>query len=97
MYRDDPLPDEEELRAVLGDRAVDVLLAAGRDDAVESPAEVALDVLRVLQGWVDDDAAGSWFHTAQQRLGGVTPVEALAGGSAEDVRAAARRWAAAQS
>ena len=94
MYRDDPLDDEAELRAVAGDDAVDVLLDAdpGRD---RPPLEVALDVLRVLQGWVDDAAAGRWFATSQRRLEDRTPTRALAAGAYEEVEDAARAWAAA--
>lgn len=95
MYRDDPLDDEAELRAIAGDEAVDLLVAA--DPGLErEPLEVALDVLRVLQGWVDDEAAGGWFTAAQSRLGRRTPVEALAAGHLEEVEDAARAWAAAQ-
>jgi hypothetical protein len=95
MYRDDPLDDEAELRAVAGDDAVDPLLDAdpGRD---REPLEVALDVLRVLQGWVDDEAAGRWFSTPQRRLESRTPIDALIGGAFEEVEDAARAWAAAQ-
>ncbi len=95
MYRDDPLDDEAELRAVAGDGAVDPLIDAdpGRE---REPLEVALDVLRVLQGWVDDDAAGRWFTTSQRRLEGRTPIDALIGGAFEEVEDAARAWAAAQ-
>ena len=92
MYRDDPLDDELELRALVGDDAVDLLTAA---ELTRDPVEVALDVLRVLQGWVDDDAAGRWFHQPQRRLDGRTPVHALAAGAFEEVEDAARAWAAA--
>lgn len=95
MYRDDPLDDEAELRAVVGDDEVDGLLEA--DPARErAPIEVALDVMRVLQGWVDDDAAGTWFRTAQARLERRTPMDALCAGAFEEVEDAARAWAAAQ-
>ncbi len=95
MYRDDPLDDEEELRALLGDDPVDALAAGG---AVEgrSPLEAALDVLRVLQGWVDDAAAARWFVQAQRRLDGEAPVAALVRGAFDEVEDAARAWAAAQ-
>jgi hypothetical protein len=97
MYRDDPLDDEAELRAVAGDEAVDRLVDAtdpvGSD---RSPLDVALDVLRVLQGWVDDAAAGRWFTTPQRRLEDRSPVEALAAGAFEEVEDAGRAWAAAQ-
>jgi hypothetical protein len=94
VYRDDPLDDELELRAIIGDDAVDGLhdagLAAGR-----GPVETALDVLRVLQGWVDEDVTARWFHQPQKRLEGRTPLEALAHGAFEEVEDAARAWAAA--
>jgi hypothetical protein len=51
--------------------------------------------LRVLQGWVDDDAAGRWFVTAQRRLDGRDPIGALVDGAFEEVEDAARAWAAA--
>lgn len=95
MYRDDPLEDEEELRAVVGDAAVDVLLDA-RPSGPETPAEVALDVLRLLQGWVDDASAGAWFHAPQRRLAGRSPIDALRSGAVDEVREAARKWAASQ-
>ena len=77
MYRDDPLDDEAELRAVAGDAVVDALLEA-EVGADRDPLEVALDVLRVLQGWVDDAAAGRWFSARQRRLEDRSPVEAPA-------------------
>lgn len=95
MYRDDPLDDEAELRAILGDDVVDDIVAA-RATLAADPLEQALDALRVLQGWVDDDAAGAWFLQAQRRLEGRTPVAALVAGAGEDVLDAARAWAAAQ-
>ena len=95
MYRDDPLDDEAELREVLGDGPVDRLVAADRGQA-RTPLEAALDVLRLLQGWVDDAAAGRWFVTEQRRLEGRTPVDALVAGALEEVEDAARAWAAAQ-
>lgn len=94
MYRDDPLADEEELRAIVGDDAVDRLLESEGED--EDPLEAAVDVLRVLQGWVDDAAAGTWFHAVQQRLDGRTPIDALCAGATAEVRAVAARWASAQ-
>ncbi|MEX1177860.1 MAG: hypothetical protein WEB09_05315 [Nitriliruptor sp.] len=94
MYRDDPLDDEAELIAIAGEDAVETL-HAGRDDLPRPPLEVALDVLRVLQGWVDDDAAGRWLTTAQRRLESRTPVEALRDGAFEEVEDAARAWVAA--
>jgi hypothetical protein len=86
MYRDDPLDDEMEL---LGDDPVDVLVEA---DAVVP----ALDVMRLLQGWVDDHHAAQWFLGVQKRLDDRDPVTALADGDDELVLDAARRWAAAQ-
>ena len=89
MYRDDPLDDEMELRELLGDDPVDTLV----DADVVVPA---LDVLRVLQGWVDDDRAARWFLDVQRRLDDRDPVTALADGDDDLVLDAARRWAAAQ-
>jgi hypothetical protein len=94
MYRDDPLDDELELREIVGDEAVEALHAADEDD--EDLLGTALDVLRVLQGWVDDEAAGRWFHQPQRRLDGATPIQALTDGDLEDVHDAASAWAAAQ-
>lgn len=94
MYRDDPLADEEELRAVAGDRIVDELLDAP-GAGPETPFEVAVDLLRVLQGWADDDEVGEWFRSPQARLGGRTPARSLCDGDHDEVREAARRWAAA--
>jgi hypothetical protein len=95
VYRDDPLDDEAELRAIVGDDPTDELVAAdpGRDRA---PLEVALDVLRVLQGWVDEEHAARWYTAAQRRLEGRTPIEALAAGAFEEVEDAARAYVAAQ-
>ena len=95
MYRDDPLDDEAELRAIVGEDPVDTLLDAEPVNGRE-PLEVALDVLRVLQGWVEDDAAGRWFTTPQGRLERRTPIDALAAGHQEEVEDAARAWVAAQ-
>jgi len=95
MYRDDPLDDEAELREILGDGPVDALTAAGLD-AQRTPLDVALDVLRVLQGWVSDAAAARWFLGRQRRLQGRTPIETLVAGAYDDVEEAARTWAAAQ-
>jgi hypothetical protein len=89
VYRDDPLDDEMELRELLGDEPVDALEEA---DAVLP----ALDVLRLLQGWVDDDRAVHWFLGVQKRLDDRAPVTALADGDDELVLDAARRWVAAQ-
>lgn len=95
MYRDDPLDDEEELRAIVGDDAVDTLSAADADELDGDPVEVALDTLRVLQGWVEDEAAGRWFLRTQGRLDGRTPIAALVDGAFDEVLDAARAWAAA--
>ncbi len=95
MYRDDPLDDELELRAIVGDEDVDAL--EDRSDELDrDPVEVALEVLRVLQGWVDDEAAGRWFHQPQKRLDGRSPLGALRAGALEEVEDAARAWVAAQ-
>lgn len=94
MYRDDPLDDEFELREIVGDEAVDAL--ASGDRRLQDPVEVAVDVLRILQGWVDDETAGRWFHQPQRRLEGRRPLDALAVGAFEDVTEAASAWAAAQ-
>jgi uncharacterized protein (DUF2384 family) len=94
MYRDDPLDDEFELREIVGDEAVDFLAEA--EERAQDPVEVAVDVLRVLQGWVDDEAAGRWFHQPQRRLEGRRPLDALAAGAFEEVTEAASAWAAAQ-
>jgi uncharacterized protein (DUF2384 family) len=96
MYRDDPLDDEVELRELAGDHAVD-RLAAARDAVGQDLGAVACDVLRVLQGWVDDAAAARWFTSPQRRLEDRTPVDALAGGAVEEGEDAARAWAAANS
>lgn len=95
MYRDDPLDDEMELREIVGDAPVDRLHQAS-GDLPGDPVLEAIDVLRLLQGWVDDRAAGAWFTTPQQRLEGRTPVDTLADGGADEVLDAARAWAAAQ-
>ena len=98
MYRDDPLDDEAELRALAGDDEVDQLLVEPEvADDERTPLLAALDVLRVLQGWVDDEDAGRWFTHEQRRLGDRTPIELLALGAYEDVEDAARAYAAANS
>lgn len=104
MYRDDPLDDEAELRAIVGDDPVDELVTAADEvtaadsgtDVDRTPVEVALDVLRVLQGWADDDAAGRWFLREQRRLDGRSAVAALADGDYDEVEDAATAWVAAQ-
>lgn len=94
MYRDDPLDDEAELIAILGQEPV-TALREGAEASGRDALGAALDVLRVLQGWVDDDAAGRWFLAAQRRLDGRSPLDALVDGDVEDVEDAARAWAAA--
>lgn len=94
MYRDDPLDDEAELIAIAGEDAVGRLKDAS-EGLGRAPLEVALDVLRVLQGWVDDEAAGRWLTSPQRRLGARSPVDALAAGAFEEVEDAARAWVAA--
>lgn len=94
MYRDDPLDDEMELREIVGDAPVDRLVEAG-DELAADPVAVAVDVLRLLQGWVSDDDAGRWFLQDQARLGGDTPIDALARGMDDEVLEAARAYAAA--
>lgn len=93
MYRDDPLDDEAELRAVVGDTAVDALLDAGGGAAVAA----AVDALRLLQGWVDDAQACAWLSAPQRRLSGRSPLERLAGGADEEVEEVLRAYVAAQS
>lgn len=93
MYRDDPLDDEAELRDVVGDDAVDALLVTGGADALLA----ALDALRILQGWVDQDACATWLLAPQRRLGDLSPLDALSGGGAEDVADALRGFVASQS
>ncbi|MFT5563366.1 MAG: hypothetical protein ACI970_000077 [Myxococcota bacterium] len=96
MYRDEPLDDEAELREILGDAQVDPLLARPDVDDERTPMLAALDVLRLLQGWVDEERAARWFTSALRRLDDRTPIEALAVGDFEDVEEAARAFAAAQ-
>jgi hypothetical protein len=93
MYRDEPLDDEAELRELVGDTAVDEIhVGAGIDGVL-----AAIEAMRLLQGWVDDGAAQAWLLSDQRRLGARSPVEAIAGGAAEDVSEALRTWLAAQS
>lgn len=89
MYRDDPLDDEMELRDILGDAAVDTI--ATGDQGIAG----ALDCLRLLQGWMTEDAVREWFSRELARLDGQTPVEALAADEVDDVLIAARAAAAA--
>lgn len=98
MYRDDPLDDEAELRTLLGDETVDALLVdpVAADDE-RSPLLAALDLLRVLQGWVEDDDAARWFTATQRRLGDRAPIDVLAMGAYEDAEDAARAYVAANS
>ena len=95
MYRDDPLDDEMELREIAGDEAVDRLLTVESEHGGDLVG-TALDILRILQGWVDDAAAASWFHSPQRRLDGRTPIDALADADTDEVLTAAEAWAAAQ-
>lgn len=89
MYRDEPLDDELELRALVGDDPVDQL---------DEPAalETALDVLRLLQGWVTDDQAVTWLAQPARRLDGRSPLGALADGDHDDVVDACEAFIAAQ-
>lgn len=93
MYRDDPLDDEAELRGVVGEETVDQLVAVGGADALLA----ALDALRLLQGWVDEDACARWFTVPQRRLAGRSPLAALAEGAREEVDDVLRAFLAAQS
>ncbi len=92
MYRDDPLDDEADLRAVAGDGPVDDLVAAGGPEAIAAAA----DLLRLLQGWVDDTEAGGWLTGPQRRLGGRSPLAAVAAGEADLAADALRTWLAAR-
>jgi len=96
MYRDDPLDDEMELREVIGDDAVDRLLAARAADGVSERVETAVDVLRLLVGWAAEAEVAAWFGHEQARLDGRSPVDALADGDLDEVLDAARAWAAAR-
>lgn len=96
MYRDDPLDDELELRAIVGDDAIDGLVEAAGDHAA-AVIEAALDVLRLLQGWTDDAGVASWFASELRRLDGRSPLEALANGALDEVHDAATAWVAARS
>lgn len=90
MYRDDPLDDEFELRALVGDDPVDPIA----DDPATMTA--ALDALRLLQGWVDDDQAARWLTRPASRLEGRTPLAALADGDHDEVMDACEAFIAAQ-
>jgi hypothetical protein len=93
MYRDDPLDDEAELRAVVGDGQVDALVSAGGTDALGA----ALDALRILQGWVDEATCAAWLTTPQRGLDGRSPLESLASGASEEVSDSLQRFVASQS
>lgn len=93
MYRDEPLDDEAELREVIGDSAVDTLL----DGRGAQGVAAALDALRLLQGWVEQTQISTWFSGSQQRLGGRSPLAALAAGDDDEVEDALRAYLAAQS
>jgi hypothetical protein len=93
VYRDEPLDDEAELRELVGDAPVDALLTAAGTDGLA----VAVDAMRLLQGWVDDASARGWLLGTQRRLGGRSPLAAIAAGATEDVGEALRAWLAAQS
>lgn len=90
MYRDEPLDDEQDLRDLVGEDRVDELV----DDPDALGA--ALDVMRLLQGWVDDDGAAAWLTSSARRLGGRAPLDALAEGDTDDVTDACRAFIAAQ-
>jgi len=92
MYRDDPLDDEAELREVVGDPEVDSLLDRGGNEALLA----ALDALRILQGWVDQEACAAWLTGPQRRLGDRSPIAALAAGDVEEVSDVLRAFVAAQ-
>lgn len=89
MYRDDPLDDEFELRAVVGDEAVDQLTEA--QDVLH-----ACDLLALLRGWVDDDRAARWLTTASLRLEGRTPLAAISAGDEDLAAEACQAWIAAR-
>lgn len=92
MYRDDPLDDEAELREVIGDAAVDHLSESIGAEGVL----VAIDALRLLQGWVDDATGALWLTTSQRRLGDRSPLQALAEDDGDEVLDALRSYLAAQ-
>jgi len=88
MYRDEPLDDEAELRSLVGDDAVDEVMAGAGPDGVAA----ALDAMRLLQGWVEDADAGRWLTDPQRRLGGRTPLGAIAEGDLLEVDEAVRAF-----
>lgn len=90
MYRDEPLDDEQELRDLLGDDEVERL----EDDP--AALDAALVVLRLLQGWVDDDRATRWLTSPARRLDDLTPMQALSAGEVDEVHDACRAFIAAQ-
>lgn len=90
MYRDEPMDDEQELRDLVGDDEVDRIV----ED--QGALGTALDVLRVLQGWVADEHAAAWLTSPARRLDGRSPLEALADGDGDDVEDACRAHVAAQ-
>jgi len=92
VYRDDPLDDEAELREVVGDAPVDALSESGGAEIVL----LAVDALRLLQGWVDDETGARWLTTPQRRLGGTSPLGALASGREDEMLDALRAFLAAQ-
>lgn len=92
MYRDDPMDDEADLRAVVGDGAVDRLLEVGGGDAVAA----AVDLLRLAQGWVDDADAATWLLGPGRRLDGRSPLVAIEEGDGDLAAEALRAWLAAR-
>ena len=92
MYRDDPLDDEADLEAVVGESHVEELRRRGGPEAVAT----ALDLLRLAQGWVDDDAVAAWLLGPQRRLDDRSPLEAVGAGDGDLVTDALRAWLAAQ-
>lgn len=84
-----------ELREVIGDDHVDLLVAA-RTELDVDVMSTALDALQLLVGWVDEDVAGHWFTQPQRRLADRTPLAALVDGDTDEVMDAARAWVAAQ-
>lgn len=91
MYRDDPLDDEFELRAIVGDDAVDDL---GDDDPTAVPT--ACDLLALLRGWVSDEQAGAWLTSPARRLDDRSPLVAIADGDHDLATEACRAFIGAQ-